>query len=130
MTRRRCTLLLGLVLMASSTALAQARAPKSSAIAGTWNGELVPAGGRAVTVTFTLTSDGKGGVKGTFTGLPNPGDVKQGTFDAKTGALKLELGKADDSAVLLVLEGTVAKGVATGKFDGEMSGTFKLTRKP
>jgi hypothetical protein len=123
-------MVLGLVLLAASSALAQARDSTSEAIAGTWTGELLPAGGGAVAVTFVLTSDGKGAVKGTFTGLPSPGDVKKGTFDAKTGALKLELGKADDSAVLLVLEGTVAKGVATGTFDGEMSGTFKLTRKP
>ena len=46
----------------------------------------------------------------------------------KTGALKLELGKKDASAVLLILEGTVAKGIATGRFSGEMSGEFKITK--
>jgi hypothetical protein len=58
------------------------------------------------------------------------GDVKKGTFDPKTGALKLQLGKEGNSAVLLILEGTVAKGVAAGRFSGEMSGEFKITKKP
>ena len=129
MKRRRFAVLLGLALMAASTALAQARDSKAESITGTWTGELVPAGADAVAVTFTLTSGDGGTVKGTFTGLPSPGDVKKGTFDTKTGALRLELGKTDDSAVLLVLEGTVARGVASGTFDGEKSGTFKLTRK-
>ena len=58
-----------------------------------------------------------------------PGDVKSGTFDPKKGTLKLELGKKGETAVLLVLEGTVVKGTASGRFSGEDTGDFKLTKK-
>ncbi len=54
-----------------------------------------------------------------------------GTFDPKSGALKLQLGKTSDSAVLLVLEGTVVKGTASGKVNGDGgAGEFKITKKP
>lgn len=45
------------------------------------------------------------------------------------GALKLDLGKQGEPAVLLVLEGIDAEGTATGHFSGEETGAFKLTRK-
>jgi hypothetical protein len=98
-------------------------------ISGTWTGEFVPDGGEAVPVTFQLQFDGKGSVSGTFTGLPTPGDVKTGTFDPTTGALKLELSKQGESIVRLVLEGTVANGTATGGITGEGTGKFKLVKK-
>jgi hypothetical protein len=119
-----CSLLLCAVL----PAVAQSRAAAPDPVSGTWTGELTPGGASPVSVTFQLKFDGKEAVTGTFTGLPSPGDVKKGTFDPKNGALKLQLGKSDDSAVLLVLEGTVAKGVVTGTFDGEMSGGFRLKK--
>jgi hypothetical protein len=110
--------------------LAQPRGTRSDPISGTWTGELGMNGATApVSVTFQLKFDGKDAVSGTVSGLPNPADVKKGTFDPKTGALKLQLGKKDDSAVLLTLEGTVAKGVATGRFSGEMSGEFKMRKE-
>lgn len=47
-----------------------------------------------------------------------------------TGTLMLQLGKAGDPAVFLVLEGTVAKDIATGTIAGDMGGgTFTLTKK-
>ncbi len=36
-----------------------------------------------------LTFDGKGTVSGTLSGLPSPGEIRSGTFDPQTGALKL-----------------------------------------
>ena len=77
-----------------------------------------------------LKFDRKREVSGTFSGFPSPGEVKAGTFDPKTGALRLELGKQGESAVLLILEGTIIKGTATGRFTGERTGEFKLTKKP
>jgi hypothetical protein len=116
--------------LAMPPVLGQSGGTRPDALSGTWTGELAPKGGPApVSVQFELKFDGKGAVSGTFTGLPNPGEVKKGTFDPKTGAIRLELGKDGDSAVLLVLEGTVAKGVATGRFSGEMSGEFRIARK-
>ena len=79
-------------------------------------------------MTFDLKFDGTSKVTGTFTGLPRPGDVKAGTFDPKTGALKLELGPAGDSAVRLTLEGTLAKDKAAGRVSGEATGTFTLSK--
>jgi hypothetical protein len=57
---------------------------------------------------------------------------KAASADApKTGALKLQLGRSDAPAVLLVLEGKVAKGTMAGEMSGDAGpGTFKLTRKP
>jgi hypothetical protein len=101
------------------------------AISGTWTGEITMDGrDQSVAITLVLKLDGKGMVSGTFTGLPNPGDVKAGTFDPKTGALKLQLGKVGDPVVLLTLDGTVAKDKATGRVSGEVGGTFAVTRRP
>jgi hypothetical protein len=117
------------VLLSAASMLAQSRGEKANAdpVSGTWTGELAPPGG--VLVTMELKFDGKRAVSGTISGFPNPGDVKTGTFDPKTGALKLELGKTSDTAVLLVLEGTVVKGEATGRVSGEVTGDFKIAKK-
>jgi hypothetical protein len=132
---RRAFVLVACILLPSLPLLAQAPAKpaaKTDAVTGTWTGELSPKNfDRSVRVTFELKFDGKQGVSGTFKGMPNPGEVKTGTFDPKTGALKLQLGKVGESAVLIVLEGKVVKETATGQLSGETGdGVFKLTRKP
>ncbi len=132
MTRRfaiACCLLLITV-----SAFAQSRGSKDvgkqDALTGTWTGELITPPG-PMKVTLQLTFDGKRAVTGTISGLPNPGNVKTGTFDPKTGALKLQLGRSDGPAVLITLDGTVTKNTATGRLSGEPGdGEFKLTRKP
>ena len=129
MTRR--LLVLACCLLFSTTfVLAQGKDAKSDPITGTWAGTMTPQDApQSRSVTMELKFNGKN-VTGTVTGLPNPADVKGGSFDAKTGALKLELGKQDDPAVLLVLEGTVVKGTATGKVSGEGgTGAFKIAKK-
>ena len=135
MMRRRFVLassVLLSVLLTGSFLLAQSSGgkPKPDPITGTWTGALVREGASTpIAVTLELKFDGKSAVSGTISGLPNPGDVKAGTFDSKTGALKLQLGKQGDSAVLLVLEGTVIKGTATGRVTGDASGEFKIAKK-
>ena len=130
MTRRGFVIACGLLVFAAPLVLAQSGGATADPITGTWTGELAPSGAPAPRpVTFQLKFDGKDTVSGTFTGLPNPGEVKKGTFDPKTGALRLQLGKEGDGAVLLVLEGMVIKGVATGRFSGELSGEFRLVKK-
>ena len=114
--------------LAGGTSLgAQARGAKADPLSGTWTGELT-AGERDRSIILILKFDGKTRVTGTFTGMPKPGDVKSGTFDAKTGALKLDLGIEGDSAVRLTFEGTVAKDKASGRVSGEASGEFKLSK--
>lgn len=133
MTRKRfvlaCSVLSVLLVTPSLLAQSQSGKPKPDPITGTWTGALVRQGGSAIPVTMELKFDGKSAVTGTVSGLPNPADVKTGSFDPKTGALKLQLGRQGDSAVLLVLEGTVVKGIATGRFSGDESGEFKIAKK-
>ncbi len=130
MTRRAFVVKCCVLLLAASIG-AQSRGAAADPISGTWEGLLnVSMAPDPVSVTFELKFDGKSKVSGTFTGLPSPGEVKAGTFDAKTGALKLGLGKAGGSEVLIILEGSVTKGEATGKVTGEGGdGDFKIVKK-
>ena len=121
-----CLLVCGIVVTAQS----RDDKAQTDPISGVWRGELVLDGrSEPVPVTFELKFDGKRTVSGSFVGLPQPGDVKEGTFDLKSGALKLQLGKTGEPPVLLVLEGSVIKGAAAGRFTGEQTGTFKISRK-
>jgi hypothetical protein len=124
---RRTLLWVCCVLLSASSVLAQSRGAKTDAISGTWTGDLIL--DRTRSITLELKFDGTRKVTGTLTGMPNPADVKAGTFDPKTGALKLDLGKRDDPAVLLVFEGKVVNGTATGRVSGEDTGEFKIAKK-
>jgi hypothetical protein len=105
--------------------LAQASADR---ITGTWKGEAGPNGQAAIPISMTLKFDGKT-VTGPVTGFPSPGEVKTGTFDPETGALNLQLGETSGTAVMLVFDGTVVKGTATGRVSGEgKSGTFLIVK--
>ena len=90
--RRRLVAIACCVLLCAATSGAQTRGAKPDPLSGTWTGELSPHPERTIAVTMQLKFDGKGAVTGTVSGLPNPADVKKGTFDPKTGGLKLELG--------------------------------------
>jgi hypothetical protein len=119
------------VLVPPIAAQSRNRQATADPISGVWAGQLVWSDkSRTIPITMDLKFDGKNAVTGTVSGLPNPADVKAGSFDPKKGALKLQLGKKSDAAVLLVLEGSVVKGTATGKFSGDESGTFSMTKKP
>jgi hypothetical protein len=117
------------VLLSAVSMFAQSRGATADPLSGTWKGEFVPHASDGVPITMELKFDGKSVVSGSVTGLPNPGEVKIGTVDRKTGALKLQLGKIGDAAVLLVLEGTVVKGTATGRISGEVTGDFTLAKR-
>jgi len=124
---RRALLWMCCVLLSVSSVLAQSRGARTDAISGTWTGDLIL--DRTRPITLELKFDGARKVTGTLTGMPNPADVKAGTFDPKTGALKLDLGKRGDPAVLLVFEGKVVNGTATGRVSGEDTGEFKIAKK-
>ena len=120
-----------IVLFAAVPAFTQSKNAKPDPVSGTWTGELqLGHANGAYEIEMVLKFDGSSAVTGTFTGLPSPGDVKKGTFDPKTGALKLLLGKTDNDAVLITMEGTVVKNKATGKVDADGgAGTFSLSRR-
>jgi hypothetical protein len=128
--RRQMAVML-LVLAIAPAVSGQTARGKGDPISGTWSGELVPSGApRSRSITLELKYDGKGKVSGTIAGFANPGDVKKGTYEPKSGALRLELGKADDPTVLLIFDGKVEKNSATGRVTGEAAGEFTLTRRP
>jgi hypothetical protein len=127
MTRRSFALICGGLLQ---PLVALARVAQADPITGTWTGEVVPDSGQRLAVTLQLKFDGKSAVSGTVSGLPAPADVKAGTFDPKTGALKLPLGQVGDPRVLFTLDGAVVKGTASGRvIDSSGEGTFKIARK-
>ena len=120
---------LGLVVWAVLFSAAMAAQSAADPLTGTWTGALVLGDGdRRMAVTMKLAFDGKSAVTGTVSGLPQPANVKSGTFDAKTRRLTLRLGRVDGPDVLLLLEGTVTDQTATGTFTGDGSGTFHLTK--
>ena len=124
---RRTLLWVCCVLLSASSVLAHSHGANAHAISGTWTGELII--NRSRPITLQLKFDGNRKVTGTLTGLQNPADVKAGAFDSKTGTLKLELGMQGDPAVLLVFEGKVVEGKATGAVTGEDTGEFKIAKK-
>jgi hypothetical protein len=114
----------------SPSLAAQSADAKKDPLTGSWTGQIVLSGGNQVSITLELKFDGKQAVTGTISGLPNPGDVKKGTFDPKTGVLNLQMGRSDASDVLLVFDGKVEKNTASGRVNGEAgAGEFTLTRK-
>jgi hypothetical protein len=116
-------------LLLTATAAAQTGAP-ADPVSGTWIGRLGPGTNPAHQVTLELQSS-SGKISGTLTGLEQPGDVRSGSYDVSTGALRLELGITGQAGVRMTLEGTAIAGTAVGRAtlsDGGGTGTFILTR--
>ena len=126
---RRLFVMACCVLLSATSMFAQSKGDKAKAdpVSGTWTGELAPPGRRARHDGAEVRRQERG--VGDCRGVSEPGRGETGTFDPKTGALKLQLGKKGDSAVLLTLDGTVAKGTATGRVSGEVTGEFTIKKK-
>jgi uncharacterized damage-inducible protein DinB len=116
------------LLFVGHVALAQAGAA-SDPVTGTWKGDMAPKGAPSRTaVTLELKLDGKT-VSGTLVGLPVPGDIKAGSFDSTTGALRLEVAPKGNSTIGLVLEGKVLDGAVSGRVTGDNQvGDFKIAK--
>lgn len=126
----RSLLVVCFVLLSAVPIMAQSTGASADPITGTWVGHMGPGATPRFAITMELTFDGKGAVSGTLVGLPSPGEVKSGTFDPQTGALKLHAAPTGDSVARLVLEGTVVLGVATGRVTGDnQTGAFKIMKK-
>jgi uncharacterized damage-inducible protein DinB len=116
----------GCAMLFATTLLAQNTDP----VSGTWTGLIGPGISPQFAVTLELKFDGKSAVTGTVAGFPTPGEVKSGTFDPTTGALKLRLGETGNAQVMLDIEGTIVLGSVTGRgvSAGNETGTFKFTK--
>ena len=124
------------VLLAVASTFAQARSGKTAKadpISGTWTGTLTPQNAPGpVSVTMELKFDGKSAVTGTVVG---PSESRRGEGrhlrSEERSAQAANSARRAVSEVLLVLDGTVAKGTASGKVNGDGgAGEFKITKKP
>lgn len=104
-------------------------AQSNDPISGTWTGDLGLDLTNRHAIKFELKFDGTSAITGTVTG-PGPADFKSGTFDAKTGALQLEVEVKDDGgAKRFVFSGIAIDGMATGRVDdGTQTGSFRITK--
>src|SRR5438132_3321033 len=106
----RSLLLVCFVLLSAVSMAAQSGGAAADPISGTWKLDNGTGG-------LELKFDGKGAVSGLVNpSSPSPGEIKTGTFDPKTGALKLEGEiKGPDGAIHhFVIEGQVAQSSITG----------------
>lgn len=127
---RPSTLMFAYCLLLPATLLpAQSGAAPQDQISGTWTGNMGPNETSRHTMTVTLKFDGKSAVSGTITGPQlTPGDIKTGTFDPKTGALKFQVVVQGDG-MIVTFEGTAVQGTATGRvIFPDQSGTFKMSK--
>ncbi|MPZ20380.1 MAG: hypothetical protein GEV06_21060 [Luteitalea sp.] len=129
MTRRSLVMVCGLLLFAGP-APAQTGGAEADPISGTWMDD--DGGGAGLELKF----DGKSTVSGTVLIVGREPDqnpaIETGTFDAKTGALKLEGETTDPDGITVkyVIEGTLEKDILAGTFAfGESKGTFKFVKK-
>ena len=128
MSVRGCIVACWVLSFAGSVA-AQSSAPDK--LSGTWTGELTPPNATApmpVVVAMKLAANGS--ITGTITGPPKAGDIKSGSFDPRTGALKFEVVVRDDAATRAVFEGRVQGDTALGQVtvDGQ-PGDFRLVKR-
>lgn len=116
------------VLLLTGSLGAQSK-PPTDPVTGTWTGYMAGDNNQRQSITVVLNLAGQK-VTGTITGPPSPGDITSGTFDAATGALKLEIVVQDESKTPAVFEGTVTQDSAAGNvsINDQRVGVFNLTR--
>jgi len=118
------------VILSAVSIFAQSGGTAADPLSGVWTGDMGPNATTRFPLRLELKFDGKAAISGTVTGPPLPGEIKGGTFDPKTGALKLEVEVKGDGVIhQVVLEGTVVSGLATGRVSSaNQSGNFKITK--
>lgn len=126
----RSLLIACIVLLSAVSVFAQSGGAAADPISGTWKGDMGPSATTRFPITIALKFDGQAAVSGTVTGPPQPGEIKTGSFDPKTGALKFEVVVKDDGAgSIFLFDGAVAGGVAAGRVSGNnVAGDFKMTK--
>lgn len=119
---RTLTLLTGCALLWSGAALAQT--PAAADLSGTWTGVLERDDGGRTNARIELTVDGR-----TVTGLVTgpeliPGDIVNGTFDPRTGALRFSV-QLQGTDTRFEFSGAIAKDTLTVRANDD-SNTYTL----
>ena len=122
------TLVLCTALLIANHAAGQSEAA-ADPLTGTWTGSMGPDDTQQQSIKVEMKYDGKT-ITGVITGPRYPGDIRTGTFDAATGALKFEVVVRNESKSIVHFEGKVEKVVASGSvsFDDGQKGVFKMTK--
>lgn len=125
----RHRILLACCLLLVVTAVSAQPRKGADPITGTWAGEMWRDNStERLNITIEMKLEGNV-VSGTITGPPIPGTLKNGTFDAKTGALKFEVVLQDSSRPGAFFEGAVKDGSATGKVTiNNLPGNFQIKK--
>jgi hypothetical protein len=102
-------------------------------LSGTWVGDWGPSASDRNNVTVELKFDGKSKVTGTVNPGPNAVELKNGTFDEKTGALHLEAdtkGRRGND-IHYVIDGKLEKDTLSGSWNHDnRKGDFKIVKQP
>ena len=123
------TLVMCTALLTANHAAGQSKA-SADPLTGTWTGSMGPDDTQQQTsLKVEMKYDGKT-ITGVVTGPRYPGDIRTGTFDGATGALKFEVVVRNESKSIVHFEGKVEKGAASGTvaFDDGQKGVFKMTK--
>lgn len=129
--RPRLLLLTCILALSSAPLLAQAR-PARDPLTGSWSGYIGQSEAQPAPAKFQFKLAADGSVTGSVTGPKIvPGDIKSGTFDRSTGALKLNVvlhGNNGEGGNVSV-DGKVTGDSASGKMIlGGTTGFFRLMR--
>ena len=123
-------ILTALALVVAVAGAPMAQSPDAAgAMAGIWKGRIgrTPAEAQSITVELKVAG---GTMSGLITGPSSPGEIRNGTFDAATGSLKLDVVVKDSNGTKVSFDGVAFQGVATGRiaFDGQ-TGFFSMTKE-
>jgi len=128
--RATCITAVASILMFAARVPVHARAAQTvpDLISGTWSGRIGPTAQPNFAVTLDLRLDGTT-IRGTLSTGDGDGEVRSGRYDPESGVLHIEIARAGEASVSLVLDGVAVQGIATGRVTrGPSSGTFVLTR--
>ena len=120
------------VVLAGMFACLAVAASAADSVTGTWSGDWGPSASDRNNVTVELKWDGKSAVTGTVNPGPNAVELKNGTFDAKTGALHLEADTKNrrGNDIHFVIDGKLEKDALTGSWNHDTrKGDFKIVKK-
>jgi hypothetical protein len=125
--KRRTLVVAACALLFVSHATAQSKAD-ADPLTGTWSGTIGPSETDQQPIKVDLKYDGKT-MSGVITGPRSPGDINGGTFDAASGAIRIEATIRNDAKTPVIFEGKLEKGTASGTVSfANNKGTFSITK--